>query len=67
MVLWLKAPTELAWSTDLTVFPPPEHFTIPFFDLSAVTAGKASEVLRRGMAQWADPDCCFSFQVLGWF
>ena len=63
VVLWLKTPTELAWSTDLVTFPPPEHFTVPFFDVSSVTAGKESEVLRRGLAQWADPDCCFSFQL----
>ena len=63
VVLWLKTPTELAWSTDLANFPPPEHFTIPFFDLASVTAGKVSEVLKRGLAQWADADCCFSFQL----
>jgi hypothetical protein len=63
VVLWLKTPTELAWSTDLANFPPPEHFTIPFFDIASVTAGKVSEVLKRGLAQWADPDCCFSFQL----
>ena len=63
VVFWLKTPTEFAWSTDLAVFPPAEHFTVPFFDIASITAGKASDALRAGLAQWAHPDCCFSIQL----
>jgi len=61
VVLWLKTPTELAWSPDLTQFPPKEQYSIPFSEISSVETGKQTEILLNGLAQWADPDCCFSF------
>ena len=36
---------------------------MPFFDIASVMAGKESPVLQRGLAQWADADCCFSLAL----
>ena len=60
VVLWLKDPTSLAWSDDLTKFPPDDHHRIPFYDVASVDSGKVSDQLQQGLAQWADPEVCFS-------
>ena len=63
IVLWLKTPEEFAWSTNLAAFPPQDHFTVAFFDIQTITAGKKSGTLLKGTAKWADPECCFSIQL----